>query len=120
MAWQRVWGGLSSASGGRADDDRAFLQKRIAFFGRVGGLLALACYAFTHATLALEPDVSWRVWFRPDALLYLSNASLLGVVWLLTRRGRPSARTLATLDAAGSFLGCASAAVALVLPGATV
>jgi serine/threonine-protein kinase len=121
MGWQQVWGGLSSASGGPAtDEDRAFLQKRIAFFGRAGMLLALGSYAFTHATLTLEPGISWRVWFRPDALLYLVNAGLLGGVWLLTRGPLRSARMLAGLDASGSFLGCASAALPLLLAGATV
>ena len=121
MVLQHVWGGLSSASSGPAsDDDRAFLQKRMAFFGRVGMLLALAGYLFTHASLMLEPHHSWRVWVRPDALLYLINAGLLGAVWLIARGGPRGTRTLGALDACGSFLGCASAALPLMLPGATV
>jgi hypothetical protein len=112
MVFQRVWGGLSSAPSGPAtDDDRAFLQKRIAFFGRVGMLLALASYVFTHAALMLEPGGDWGAWIRPDALLYLLNASLLGSVWVITRGPARGLRTLASLDACGSFLGCASAAL---------
>jgi eukaryotic-like serine/threonine-protein kinase len=121
MLWERVWGGLSSASGGPpSDDDRAFLQKRIAFFGRLGALFSLGAYVFTHAALALEPGYSWRVWVAPDALLYLANVALLALVWLLARGPRLGPRALAGLDACGSLLACFSASLPLLLPGATI
>src|SRR5262245_53962634 len=121
MIWQRIWGGLSSASVGPGStaESRAFLQKRIAFFGRVGAGLALGSYVFTHASLALEPAFTWRVWLRPDALLYLVNVLLLTGVWLAAR-GRPrDAPVLAALDGCGSFFACLSASVPLLLDGAT-
>jgi hypothetical protein len=120
--FERIWGGLSSATGGQAasDEGRAFLQKRIAFFGKVGVGLAFGAYVFTHAALALQPDYTWRVWVRPDALLYLVNVALLAVVWLVAR-GRPrSAGALSALDACGSVLACLSASVPLLLPEATL
>jgi eukaryotic-like serine/threonine-protein kinase len=120
MIWQGIWGGLSSASSGAAsgDEGRAFLQKRIAFFGKVGLSLAFAAYVFTHASLALQPGYTWRVWVRPDALLYLVNVGLLGAVWLVARGPARSARSLRVLDACVSVLACLSASVPLLLPGA--
>jgi serine/threonine-protein kinase len=120
MAWRHDWGGLSSADAVSGDDGRAFLQKRIAFFGKVGLGLALGAYVFTHAALALAPGYSWRVWVRPDALLYLVNAVLLGTVWLIARGPLRGARALAALDGCVSFLACTSAALPLLLSDATV
>jgi serine/threonine-protein kinase len=120
MAWRHVWEGLSSADSASGDDGRAFLQKRIAFFGKVGMGLSLGAYVFTHAALALGPGYSWRVWVRPDALLYLVNVLLLGVVWLIARGPQLCARALAVLDAGVSVLACSGAAVPLLLPGATI
>jgi serine/threonine-protein kinase len=119
MAWRHVWGGLSAADSS-SDDGRAFLQKRIAFFGKVGTGLSLGAYVFTHAALALTPGHDWRVWVRPDALLYLVNVMLLGVVWLVARGPQLGARALAGLDAGVSFLACSSAAAPLLLPDATI
>jgi serine/threonine-protein kinase len=117
-----IWGGLSSASvgSGSTAEGRAFLQKRIAFFGRVGAGLALGAYAFTHAALSLEPGADWRVWVRPDALLYLVNVALLALVWWVARGDARGPRTLALLDACGSVLACASASLPLLFAGATV
>ncbi|HET9314217.1 MAG TPA: serine/threonine-protein kinase, partial [Vicinamibacteria bacterium] len=120
MAWRHIWGGLSSAASTSGDEGRAFLQKRIAFFGKVGMSLSLGAYVFTHASLALTPGYSWRVWIRPDALLYIVNVVLLGVVWLVARGPQLVARALALLDAGVSFLACASAAAPLLLADATV
>src|SRR5262245_2807341 len=120
MAWRHVWEGLSSAASASGDDGRAFLQKRIAFFGKVGMGLSLGSYVFTHAALVLTPGYSWRVWVRPDALLYIVNVVLLGVVWLIARGPQLGARALAVLDASVSVLACSGAAVPLLLPGATI
>ena len=120
MAWRHVWGGLSSAASTSGDDGRAFLQKRIAFFGKVGMGLSIGAYVFTHAALVLTPGYSWRVWVRPDALLYLVNVMLLGTGWLIARGPQRGARSLAALDASVSFLACASAAAPLLLPDATL
>ncbi len=120
MAWRHVWGGLSSAGSAPGDEGRAFLQKRIAFFGKVGLGFSLGAYVFTHGALVLTPGYSWRVWVRPDALLYLVNVTLLGAAWLGARGPQLGARALAAIDASVSFLACSSAAVPLLLPEATV
>lgn len=121
MVWQ-VWGGLSSASAAAPStaDGRAFLQKRIAFFGRIGFFLSFGFYVVIHAALTLKPGYTSRVWLAPDGLLHLASAGLLGVVWLVARGPLRSAGTLAALDACGSFVACLSASLPVLLPDATV
>jgi serine/threonine-protein kinase len=119
MAWRHVWEGLESAAGHSADDP-SFLQRRIAFFGRIACLLSLGFYVLIHAALARQPHQTWRVWLEPDGLLHLLSAALLGGIWWIARGPKRSPRALALLDAGGAFLACLSASLPILVAGATV
>jgi len=112
---------MPSWAGSRREsaEGRAFLQRRLAFFGKVGFFISFGFYLAVHAASALRPDYSWRVWVGGDGLLHLGTAAVLGLVWLICRRGRLTARALAAVDAGGSTLACLGASLPVLLPEAT-
>jgi eukaryotic-like serine/threonine-protein kinase len=101
------------------EDGRQTVQRRIAFFGQAGALLALGNYVLVHAARALAPGGAWSRLFDADGILHLASAGLLGAVWLLARGPARSSLALRVLDATGSVLACLAASLPVLLPEAT-
>ena len=96
-----------------SEEGRAFLQWRIAGFGRILGALVLGFYVFANAAGALHPLATWRDWVAPANLLVLVAGLVCGGVWLACAKGTRSTAELETIDAVatvatGSCIGLAS------------
>lgn len=86
---------------------RAFLQERLALFGKVGALFLVTFLAGFNLVNLLNPRHHWTYWLRdPSNVLHAAGAAAMGAVWLASRRGRLSPRVLAAIDAAGFTFVC--------------
>jgi hypothetical protein len=86
------------------EEERAFLQKRVALFWKSVFLIALIPDILTTV---LDPGMHL---FRTGAIMDRASTLFFGLLWLATRRGRRSAGTLLAVEWAG--LGVASLATA--------
>jgi eukaryotic-like serine/threonine-protein kinase len=82
-----------------SEEGRAFLQWRIAGFGRILGALVLAFYVLANAAGMLHPLARWSDWLAPTNLLTLTAGLVYAVVWLACRTGRRTAAELEAIDA---------------------
>ncbi len=99
-----------------SEEARAFLQKRIALFGRTLFILCLLLFLMVgllNEVLLLEGWSSWSVsaW-NP---FHLATTVALATVWLVCRRGRRSLRVLGVIDVLG-VLAASVGAVLLACP----
>jgi serine/threonine-protein kinase len=96
-------------------EDRSFLQRRIALFGRTLFLLMLGISVVGVTVSALVmPDFMRRMPARP---YYAVAIVALGALWLMCSRGAYSRRTLIALDAATTIAaGCALSTIVLQAP----
>lgn len=103
------------------EEGRAFLQARLSTFGFWLFLLAGGSWLALALTYYLGPGSDQHDPFSVGGTLHLTDALLLGVLWLSTRRGRRSGRVLHALDI-GVTLGLVVvwAISGATLPGAIV
>jgi serine/threonine-protein kinase len=96
-----------------SDEWRAFLQSRVAGFGRILAAFVLGFYVFANGAAMLHPLASWHDWISPLNLLVLTAGTICAVVWIACRSGKRSATELETIDtiatiATGSSMGLTS------------
>jgi serine/threonine-protein kinase len=120
------WGAESSSGLPLGHEEaRAFLQGRIALFGRDACLLICGILAAVLVATAIAPSVPTGAWVplagagRDEVPITLAAAGVMGVTWLVCRSGRRSARALLLIDAIASFLACVCASLPVLLPGAS-
>ncbi len=111
-------GGLSTAVDLETEEGRAFLQERLALFGRIGLTLSFGAFCVTN--------LSWGL-ARPAGFLTLpvgtGNPLTLGCsllflgAWLACRRGRLPRRALYLVDAGLIVAVCAIPALIILLLG---
>jgi eukaryotic-like serine/threonine-protein kinase len=103
------------------EEGRAFLQARLSIFGLSLFLLAGISWSALALAFYLGPGNDEHNPFSLGGSLHLTNTLLTGVLWLSTRRGRRSPRTLHALDV-GIMLGLLTvwAVSGATLPGAVV
>lgn len=96
-------------------EDRSFLQRRIALFGRTLFSLMVGLSAVSLSLTAwLVPDFFRRMPARPYSALAMLA---VGALWLICRRGSYSLRTLVALDAATTIAaGAALSTIVLQAP----
>jgi hypothetical protein len=102
-----------------SDENRAFLQDRIAFFARLGTLIVLATYAALVLAQMLDPGDLRSPWLGAYGALHVGTAAVLGVIWIVCARGTRALDVLGALDALGSVAACTIASLALAFPGAS-
>jgi len=92
-----------SAVPGDSEDDRLFLNQRIAFLGGVFFLLSVGFLSVNILANALFEPGMWsiRSIANLDVSLHIAAAGVSGVQWLACRRGRRSSRALNALDVGG-------------------
>jgi hypothetical protein len=96
-----------------SEEWRAFLQSRVAVFGRILGMFVLGFYVFGNGAGMLHPLATWRDWVSPLNLLVLVAGLICATVWLVCRGRKRSAGELETIDAlatiaTGSSIGLTS------------
>jgi eukaryotic-like serine/threonine-protein kinase len=96
-----------------SEDWRAFLQWRVAGFGRILGGLVLGFYVFANAAGMLHPLAKWSDWVSPANVLTLIAGLVCAGVWLVCVSGRRSTAELETIDtiatiATGAAIGLTS------------
>ena len=99
----------ATAAGASAssEEGRAFLQERLALFGRVGFLLSLGFYVVANLAMFLHPGQHLDRWIGdPFHLGHLAATLMLAGVWLTCRRGRLSPGSLKLIDAGGLAAVC--------------
>ncbi len=101
------------------EENRAFLQERIAFFARLGPVIVLATYLALILAHRLDADREGTVWLGVPGLLHVATAAVLAAVWLACRSGPLSSGTLHALDMLGSLAVSTTASLALAFPEAT-
>jgi hypothetical protein len=110
------------SSGGASldpEENRAFLQTRIAFFARLGAAFVLATYIALVVAQRLDAGREGTVWLGTYGVLHAATAIVLAAVWLACR-GRPlSLVALRALDMLGSLAACTTASLALASPDAS-
>jgi serine/threonine-protein kinase len=99
-----------------SEEDRAFLQRRVALFGLIIGLIFLGGFIFrTVIIAAVSEDVHGD--FRDADYIFHSVAIVfLLAIWLLCRSRSRSARFIRTVESIGLVAACTS----LVLMGAAI
>lgn len=93
-------------------ETRAFLQRRIAQFGLVAGLVSLGAILF-RIVLALGYGYFGEELIHPSLRWHAAAGAILLGVWFLTRRGEPSVRRLYWIEGIG--LVAASAAYTIMM-----
>lgn len=92
---------MSQTPWSRANPEaRAFLQRRIAQFGFVAGVISLAAIVFRIA-LAAAYDYTREELVDPSLLWHWAAATILCGVWFCARRGEPSVRYLYWVEGIG-------------------
>jgi hypothetical protein len=87
-----------SAVPSNSEDDRLFMNLRLAFYGQVICALNLVFYLW-NMLLATRGGMSVAAYLsNAETLLHLSVTTLFGVLWLVCRGGNRSARALNVLD----------------------
>jgi hypothetical protein len=90
-----------SAVPSNSEEDRIFLNRRLAFYGRTLFLLSLAFLLSNDALQAIVHPELLDLEKDPGLLLDLLATSVFGVQWLLCRRQRRSAPQLNLIDVGG-------------------
>jgi len=85
-----------------SEEWRAFLQKRVAGFGRILATFVLGFYVFSNSAAMLHPKAAWSDWTNPLNLLVLGAGSACLLVWLACRAGKRSTSELETIDGIGT------------------
>jgi serine/threonine protein kinase len=93
-----------------SEEWRAFLQSRVAGFGRILAAFVLGFYVFANAAAMLHPLATWRDWVEPLNILVLAAGLICAAVWLACITGKRTASELETIDsiatiATGSCIG---------------
>jgi serine/threonine-protein kinase len=116
----RSFPGTASSDGSRllSEEGRAFLQDRVAFYGRLGFLISVGFYVVLHLSQVTLLGLPSAVWYDGDAMLHLASSAMLGGIWLACRGAPRPPRVLAAVDLLGSTMTCVTAAMLLMLPGA--
>ncbi len=96
---------LGRATTEPTDEEREFLRRRVALFGLMTATVGFAFLGFRVAlALALAPDPDQII--DPSIWAHLVGASLVGLVWLLTRRGDLSTRFIHAVETFGLIGSC--------------
>jgi eukaryotic-like serine/threonine-protein kinase len=82
-----------------SEEWRAFLQSRVAGFGRILASFVLGFYVFANSAAMLHPLAKWSDWVGPLNLLVLGAGIICTVVWIVCKAGRRSTSELETIDA---------------------
>jgi eukaryotic-like serine/threonine-protein kinase len=93
-----------------SEEWRAFLQSRVAGFGRILAAFVLGFYVFANSVAMLHPLATWRDWIAPLNILVLAAGLICAAVWGACIAGKRSATELETIDtiatiATGSCIG---------------
>jgi serine/threonine-protein kinase len=97
-----------------SDDDRRFLNRRLAYFGAVAALIAGSFFVVVLAVqtaLGVSPESFVR---RPANQLHFVATVLFAVEWLMCRRGHRTSRQLNLIDVGTTFGGLAVFGAAFV------
>jgi eukaryotic-like serine/threonine-protein kinase len=86
-----------------SEEWRAFLQRRVAGFGRTLASFVLGFYVFSNSVAMLHPKAQWSDWASPLNLLVLGAGFVCATVWLVCRWAKRSASELETIDALGTI-----------------
>jgi serine/threonine protein kinase len=81
-----------------SEEWRAFLQSRVAGFGRILAAFVLGFYVFANAAAMLHPLATWRDWVEPLNILVLAAGLICAAVWLACVAGKRTASELETID----------------------
>lgn len=81
-----------------SEEWRAFLQSRVAGFGRILAAFVLGFYVFANAAAMLHPLATWRDWVDPLNILVLAAGLICAAVWLACITGKRTASELETID----------------------
>lgn len=68
-----------------SEEWRAFLQSRVAGFGRTLAAFVLGFYVFANSAAMLHPLATWHDWIAPLNLLVLSAGLICAAVFLILR-----------------------------------
>src|SRR5437867_1653184 len=99
-----------------SEEGRQFLQERIAFFGKVGGMICLGAIISHHLTFLFDPQRSWQDWsHRLIIFIQLATLAVFIAMWRLCCGKPREPRTLLAIDALGLVLICAGAALITLL-----
>lgn len=82
---------------------RAFLQRRVAFFGLIGAILGGTALVFRVIIGVLFTSVTALI-VQPSFVIHTMAVIPLLVVWLVCRRGRYSVNTIHAIENTGIFL----------------
>ncbi|HKQ70096.1 MAG TPA: serine/threonine-protein kinase [Polyangiaceae bacterium] len=88
------------------EEGRAFLQSRIASFGRLGFVLNVFFYVFSTLVigfLGVDGGFTLHIFYYGFSAALLLNAFTSGIEWMVGARGNWSALRLYVIDAAGMF-----------------
>ena len=93
-----------------SDEWRAFLQRRVAGFGRTLAAFVLGFYVFANSAAMLHPLATWHDWIAPLNVLVLAAGIICAAVWVACKVGQRSTTELETIDtiatiATGSCIG---------------
>src|SRR5687767_8851501 len=97
-----------------SEEWRAFLQRRVAGFGRTLASFVLGFYVLSNSVAMLHPKAQWSDWTSPLNLLVLASGIVCGIVWLGCRRAKRSASELETIDALGTIATASAVGLASV------
>jgi hypothetical protein len=100
-----------------SEEGRAFLQQRVALFGKSAFLIFVGISVFA---MILLTAIGVRIWELLDTPPYHVIPILgVGLAWLICRRGERSARTLAGIDAAITIMvGLGLGLLMVIMPAA--
>src|SRR5687768_3110157 len=89
-----------SSGGGSFDpeENRAFLQERIALVARLVGAFVLAANLALIFAQRLDADREGTVWLGAYGVLQVATVAVLAAVWFACRSGPLSSETLGALD----------------------
>ena len=96
-----------------SEEWRAFLQSRVAGFGRILAAFVLGFYVFANAVAMLHPLATWRDWVSPLNALVLGAGTICALVWIACIARKRSTTELETIDtiatiATGTSIGLTS------------
>ncbi len=86
-----------------SEEWRAFLQSRVAGFGRILAAFVLGFYVFANAAAMLHPLATWRDWVEPLNILVLAAGLICAAVWLACVAGKRTASELETIDSVATI-----------------
>src|SRR6476469_9565294 len=81
-----------------SDEWRAFLQHRVAGFGRILAAFVLGFYVLANGAAMLHPLATRSDWVAPLNVLVLAAGSICAAVWIVCKVGKRSTTELETID----------------------